>query len=77
MLHFRFYRANFALVQHAFAHQEKSEIGYRVAVSFRLSFVRRLVKLFIVGKRVRIGTRDVRVNQRGARVAHGNGSPPG
>ena len=69
---FRLERFDLALVQNAFAHQEQRKFRKRIAVRLGFALLGRLVKLFVIGKRMRIGTRHVRMNQRRALCARGN-----
>ena len=63
-VHFGFQGFDFTFFQDAFAHQEQREFGQRIALRVGGAFRLALVKLFIVGKRVRVRTDDVRVDQR-------------
>jgi len=57
---------NFFLIEKAFANEEERKLGERVATGFGFALFRSLIELFVVGKRVGVGTRDAGVNKCGA-----------
>ena len=63
---FGFQGFDFLLVENAFADQEESKFRERIAVGFFFALGGGFVELFVVGERMRIGARDVRVDQSGA-----------
>src|SRR6266853_412965 len=66
IVNFRFECFDLLLIQDAFALQKKRKLGNGIAARLFLALLSGLVKLFVVGKRMRIRASDVRVNQRGA-----------
>ncbi len=63
-IHFGFQSFDFAFLQDAFAHEEHGKFRERIALRFGGAFGLALVEFFVVGKRMRIGADDVRVDQR-------------
>ena len=64
IVNFRFQRLDLLLIQHAFANQHQRQFRKRIAPRFFLALFRALVEFFVVGERVRIRPRYVRMNQR-------------
>ena len=62
---FRFQGLDLFLVQNAFAHQKKCELGNGIAARLFLALFGGLVQFFVVGKRMRIRASDMSMNQRG------------
>ena len=54
------------LIHHGFADEEQGEFRERVTAGFAFAFFVGLVELFVIRERVRVGARDVCVDQRGA-----------
>src|SRR5579862_9932954 len=57
-------RFEFAFIENAFANEEQAELGNRVATHFVFALFIAAVKLFVIGKRVRVRPRDVGVYER-------------
>ncbi len=66
----------FVLVEDALAHEEHREFRHRIAVRLGFALLGSLVELFVVGKRMRIGPRNMRMHQRrsGTRAAMCHGA---
>ena len=73
---FGFDSYEFLLFENSFAHEKEREFRQRIAMRFLFALGRGLVELFVVGERVGIRTRDMRVNQRrpAARAAMRDGA---
>ena len=54
------------MIEKAFANEEERKFGERIAASFGFSLFGSLIELFVIGKRVGVGTRNAGVNQRRA-----------
>ncbi len=65
LVDFRFQGLNLLLVENPFAHQKKRQFGNRIAPRLFFAFRGRFVELFVVGQRMGVRARDMRMNQRG------------